>query len=244
MSANLQSSIDGLYRVFARYPLNLRMEACSCCVDTRTFSDLFDGELRELEQSQLVHFASKAATTWGTVDDYRHFLPRILELMTQEVPLDFGLEPWLQARRLRYTRWFDWPIEEREAVEAFWRSWFLVTVKAPPPTENYDGPWAEDLVQAIGVLGLSIKPMLVEWAAAGVEGAQHIAGAVRGLDAYGRCNHLWESAAARDEFEEWIRDDERLVQLCEAIPLTSDPLVLEESIRLLGEFPPLKSSSG
>lgn len=240
MDKQLEQSIAELYRVFARYPLNRRMRACPCCVDDGHFKVLFAGELRALEPKQLKHFARKAATTWGTRDDYCHFLPRILELVAWRTD-DMCFEPWLQARKLEYTHWRSWPQTERRAVANFWYSLFNSVVQAVPVKgENYG---ASGVAEAIATLGLDLEPVLREWEKAGNTGALHLADAVADLDYYGHLPGEWcSNAAVCKVFENWLRDDERMLQLQAAEShLSGDQLVLiRESLHRLSEFPRLR----
>jgi len=214
VTPELQSAIDDLYGQFARYPLNLRMTACDCCVDAKTYAALFDGPLRELDQGQLSHFAFKAATTWGTRDDYRHFLPRIFELMTSADGMDIAFAPWLQARKLEYTRWRGWPKKEQAAIKSFWYAWFRGLAQVPPPESTCDPPDRGALVEAYAPLNLDLKPVLEEWSRAGVAGVHDLISAVVSLDSDGRVTGLLkEYPSACREYEAWLRDPARLAQL-------------------------------
>jgi hypothetical protein len=241
MTSQLQEAIAGLYRVFARYPLNVRMQACPCCVSGSDFARLFDGELRELEPGQLDHFAWKATTTWGTRDDYRHFLPRIFELLaTQAEAVSF--EPWLQVSKLEYAGWRNWPKSERQAVSEFWYALFSSTLATPPARGAIYG--AADIATAIASLGLDVTRVLAEWAQSGNAGAIHLAHAVRDLGYSGRLPKDWcRDAAANRAYERWLREDERLLQLQAAESETSGEHLMDINFALqqLREFPPLPS---
>lgn len=78
--------------------------------------DLFSKKLRELSADDLSLFSGKVITTWGDIDDMKHFLPRILELTAL-------LEPpymiWVTFDRLEMTGWQSWPADEYEAVKTY-----------------------------------------------------------------------------------------------------------------------------
>jgi len=76
----LNASIEKLYATFARYPLRASMDACPCCVTDEDMGRLCSKELRGLEENDISLYAYKAMTTWGDVEDFKHFLPRIFEL--------------------------------------------------------------------------------------------------------------------------------------------------------------------
>lgn len=60
-------------------------------------------------------------TTWGNVDDFKHFLPRILELCIDH---DLGIHPFGIFGKLKYGKWEIWDNAEKEAVIAFLLEWW------------------------------------------------------------------------------------------------------------------------
>lgn len=85
LEAELHAAIERLYSVFARYPLRPDTWPCPSCItsgliDTESVSGLQRISLRELTLDDLHQFIDSSLSTWGTVDDYRHFLPRMMEL--------------------------------------------------------------------------------------------------------------------------------------------------------------------
>jgi len=53
------------------------MEGCPCCVSNEDKEKLHTKELRLLEESDISRYAFRALTTWGDIDDFKHYLPRI-----------------------------------------------------------------------------------------------------------------------------------------------------------------------
>lgn len=67
-------------------------------------------------------------TTWGSVADFKHFLPRMLELLVTEVePAGFSatmrFERWLLFSKIAYGKWHEWPANEIDAIKAFILTW-------------------------------------------------------------------------------------------------------------------------
>src|SRR5262245_16013964 len=85
-------AVAGLYDVFALYRLGEVVEGCSHCVAVGDERALHRAPLRRLDGRSLGRYAFKALTTWGDVDDLRHFLPRLLELAAANDPDLPGLE--------------------------------------------------------------------------------------------------------------------------------------------------------
>jgi len=81
--SELKKAIADLYSVFKDYRLDSHVEGCPCCV-TKNDKQLIEAKvLTELSPDDLNRFAFKAMTTWGTVEDFKHFLPRQRELLYQ-----------------------------------------------------------------------------------------------------------------------------------------------------------------
>lgn len=137
---SLAEAVEGLYQAFASYPLRSDMPACSCCTTSEQIAALLSSPLRELDEEQLEDFAFKATSTWGDLEDYKHFLPRILELAgTPGKSFDYGLELWLIAEKLRYNEWTDWPAPEREALEVWFMAlWGEILTRYQPGFDGLD----------------------------------------------------------------------------------------------------------
>ncbi|CAM5497638.1 hypothetical protein MAUB1S_08325 [Mycolicibacterium aubagnense] len=119
----LQRALDRCYEVFAFYP-RPRALGASPLRDQDLLKLLVSSPLRQLGDEQIGPYAAYALTTVGGADDYRYFLPRILELATgtQGWP---GLDPSLIGEKLKRARWLDWPVDEQTAIrhvfEEAWR---------------------------------------------------------------------------------------------------------------------------
>ncbi|KUG09713.1 hypothetical protein [Solirubrum puertoriconensis] len=72
--------------------------------------------LRELSEEDLRIFHFKVMTTWGDVNDFKHFLPRIFELLAQ---FSLGFEEWIALDKLNYGKWHTWPQQEQAAVAEY-----------------------------------------------------------------------------------------------------------------------------
>jgi hypothetical protein len=114
MTQRLKNSIEVLYNVFSKYKGNPNMEGSSNYDNLEEWNkELFSKELNELSAQDLLRFAGKVMTTWGRVDDYKHFLPRIFELTAE---LDPPYEVWIAFDKLNYGNWDKWEENERNAI--------------------------------------------------------------------------------------------------------------------------------
>ncbi len=151
----LKTSIEQLYRVFANYPLAQVVEGCSCCVEVKDHLALRTAPLRDLPAENLTHYASHALTTWGTEEDFKHFLPRILELVSAGAIM---YDAEIIIGKLGYANWLKWPEEEQLAVKGFLMSvWKELLMKETHPLE------ASDWICCVGIIGEDLQPYLELW---------------------------------------------------------------------------------
>lgn len=115
--AAIRAAIEELYRVFARYQFRRDMPYCHHCHTETDIRKVGSKRLRELTADDLRDYAFSAIYTWGDEYDFRHFLPRIFEIISFE---GFRLpDAEMVLGRLPYGRWQEWPHDQREAVKRF-----------------------------------------------------------------------------------------------------------------------------
>jgi len=161
---NLPDAVENLYRVFASYPLRTDIPACSCCTTAEEITGLTSAPLRKLGEEQLDHFAFKATTTWGDLEDYKHFLPRILELAGEPgKSFELGFEMWIIAGKLKDNGWTGWPAPEREALGTWFMAlWEDILSRYRPGWDGHDD--IDFLEHATGAID-DLSPFLDAWAA-------------------------------------------------------------------------------
>jgi hypothetical protein len=117
MTDSLQISIKILYDIFAKYQGLSKLEGSPLYDDLDTWNkELRSKKLRELTDENLSRFAGSVILTWGDENDYRYYLPRILEL-TAELKTPFQI--WTLYSRLEDANWKTWDIEEQKAINNF-----------------------------------------------------------------------------------------------------------------------------
>lgn len=123
---NLTFAIENLYATFGRYPLRMRVEGCPCCISNTDKEALHRKNLDELEAEDLRKYTFKAISTWGDVNDFKHFLPRIFELMTMDSE---AIDGTVALNKLIYANWKSWPKVEIEKITAFLTVWWKAIVQ-------------------------------------------------------------------------------------------------------------------
>src|SRR5262245_52533685 len=118
----LRRAIETLYEVFGCYGLKSKMDLCPDCELDAAEASLRTRPLQTLTWKDLGVYPFKAMTTFGDESDFKHFLPRILELYA----VDYGGALWDLAvifKKLNYASWRSWPDNETRAVRGFVTAW-------------------------------------------------------------------------------------------------------------------------
>lgn len=150
--SDLAATIEGLYRAFGRYPTPQRLECCDHCRDERDYQGLLTTPLRQLDADDLDLFVATALSTCGDLDDFKHYLPRILELMVES---SFTNAPEALLDKLTGAGWRTWPAAESEAVRAFLAAYWRQMRRDPE--------LAEPALCGIAQACADLEPFLDEW---------------------------------------------------------------------------------
>ena len=121
MTEEFKIATEELYRTFKKYPFKSTIEGCPCCVSDSDKSTLHSKQLRDLEDQDISRYAFKAMTTWGDVNDFKHYLPRIFELAaTRKLIVD----TFVILGKLDYGNWKEWEIDEQDSILKFLKAWW------------------------------------------------------------------------------------------------------------------------
>lgn len=113
----LERAIERLYETFAHYALRPHVEGCDHCVFPEDNKKIHSKPLRDLTPTDLSKYAHKAMTTWGEEEDFKHFLPRLFELLVLGDDWLVSVESLIG--KLDYAAWREWPKLEQEAIEEY-----------------------------------------------------------------------------------------------------------------------------
>ena len=155
----LRAAVERLYTSFGRYPLKPVTDVCWHCHSPEEERVVHSAPLRQLTPDDLKWFAGDLLMTWGDLADFKHFLPRVFEI----VAIDFftndhpDIETVLGA--LDRGGWTTWPAVEREAVHEFLRSFWTATLACWP--SHYE---VESVLTAIAEAEADLSWYLAAWA--------------------------------------------------------------------------------
>ncbi len=158
LQAGLKAAIDEAYEVFAPYKNDRPIEGCPCCKGPRDAARLVEGDLAGRDPELITSFATAALYTWGTTDDFKHLLPRILELLV--TPDGFWNDAQVVFNKFPYANWQSWPAIEIRAVDSYfdaaWRALLSHSTEVMPGL-------AEEWLEGARILGRAVQPMLDAW---------------------------------------------------------------------------------
>ena len=123
--------------MFARYDLHGPVRGCPCCTSDADDRRLRAKPLRDLSGDDLSKLAFEAVALFGTVEDLKHFLPRMLEVATRHQRVgntDFEI----MCGTLGQAGLGNWPAAERTAVEQYLGSLWDNVLSNYPSTPDVD----------------------------------------------------------------------------------------------------------
>lgn len=172
MNLELHEAIEQLYKVFNKYPANPDMDGSPMYHDLAQWNRaLLAKPLRELSMEEDLNiYYAKAMTTWGDVNDFKHFLPRIFELLTIRPT---GIMEEVALGKLHYGHYETWPATEQAAIHRYLLAFWQVLL-------NEKSEWIDALFHAYFPAIANVFPdfnqLLELWAAAdSQEAAQRLA---------------------------------------------------------------------
>jgi hypothetical protein len=151
---DLRAAIENLYVAFSRYPPRMvPVEGCPHCVSKVEEVLLASKPLRQLTAKDFGRYEYKAMTTWGSENDFKHFLPRLLELVVRK-EIDQDLIP----NKLNYAQWRNWPQDEQNAIETYLLCIWKQILQSPD--ESYE---VANWLNAIAGVIDDLRPFLKLW---------------------------------------------------------------------------------
>lgn len=131
----LRTAVERLYAVFESYPLARSIKVyCDCCDYSEDEAKLRAKPLRLLDREELDAMIWHGGNNWGEPDDFKHFLPRIFEILSildapspptnrvagffaHHLPLFFVQGEWEVILEQLVT--CDWKPDELDALRAY-----------------------------------------------------------------------------------------------------------------------------
>ena len=154
-AADWPSAIEAAYVAFEGYPSpRVALEVSSARENgEQMFADLTSAPLRELSYDKLTAFEGSALYTAGSLSDYKHFLPRLLELMVSAAGEAFYAN--IAAHKLNYAHFTTRPQDEVTAVRDVFRYALAAGFSVPP-----GAILISSLLEGNAAVGNALEPVL------------------------------------------------------------------------------------
>jgi hypothetical protein len=101
----MKQLIQSVYKAFEKYERPYDFGACECCMTHAERSELLNVQLKDVDPEKLDRYANMVFLTMGEIEDFKYFLPRILELtvknelsLTEVVLGKLASANWTMAR--------------------------------------------------------------------------------------------------------------------------------------------------
>lgn len=142
--AALRDQVREIYAVFRGYKLQRYIAPDPCFPGFCDDRPLRAGPLDRLPPAAFDMYQWKAVTTWGSVDDFKHFLPRLLEIIALVEPHGSlrQVEPWLIFSRMNYAEWYQWRAREREVLDGYFDALWSALLARPLASATTD--WTDE----------------------------------------------------------------------------------------------------
>jgi len=157
---DLKAAIEALYDEFKR-PMPRRVDGCPCCWAHKDNAALTQKPLRTLTTTDLFGYIGSVFLTAGSLGDFKYFLPRIFELVS-EADSTLYLDVEIALGKLAYGEWRHWPVSEQKAVAQFLDAWFdaVATGTEAPDDGIYYSPEIESLLCGLAHADAALAPYL------------------------------------------------------------------------------------
>jgi hypothetical protein len=155
---SVDEAIEELYRVFERYPLRPWTDACRHCHTDDEERLVHEHPLRQLTPEHLWQFAADSLMTWGEVEDFKHFLPRLFEILAHGgFPNEYP-DPETVFGALGRGSWRKWPKEEQDALEGYIEALWIDQLSRLDPSMD-----VESLIASVATAIDDMQPLLAAW---------------------------------------------------------------------------------
>lgn len=137
MTTELQDIVTRSYQVFKKYKATIPLDACTdCCLTKSQERDLVALSVHDIPFDLLYDYNTAAKTSKPNIQEFKHFLPRCLELTADLKFLHHSAE--LVLSRFHYYDQSEWTDEERELIQDFGHAYFTqcLTIYPLPEHEN------------------------------------------------------------------------------------------------------------
>jgi hypothetical protein len=139
MNEKLKNIVEESYLLFGKYRANLPLDVCTeCCMTKSQETELVSLDVKQIPFELLYEYNTAAKTAHPDLEEFKHFLPRFIELTSELKLLHHSAE--LVLNRFDYYKESDWSGDEKELLQLFAEELFeyVLSVYPIPESERID----------------------------------------------------------------------------------------------------------
>ena len=208
-----QEHIERLYEAFSVEVKPVRIDGCPCCLDRKEICKLVNTSLRQITPEDLGSYASSVFLTVGSEEDFRYFLPRILEILV--TTSGWWPDPEVVGRAIGTVGWTSFSPAEQKAIQGF----FDVTITSLIESTEVDGynidSWLCCASHIIPGWGQYLDSVTVRATALLALYGCHSDSLARGRLG----NGFWDDSPKKQAYLSWLTSEDTKAQIQEAYGL-------------------------
>ncbi|MGI5165745.1 hypothetical protein ACQEU3_15430 [Spirillospora sp. CA-253888] len=163
MTPELERAVAEVHAVLGAYRAPADADFCTHCLRPEQVAALRSRRLADLTEADLDLYLYRAMGTWGGEAEFKHYLPRMLELLARD--------EWFDAGTVARKCGLSWPPEEGAAVVAFFDAWLRSALLEHPRLTPFT-----QVLDVVRELGLDLRTYLAVWERTATPGTvRHIA---------------------------------------------------------------------
>lgn len=136
MEKEMKEIIQKGYNLFARYKLNGKLDVCPCCVSEEEQELLLSIPVEKIPLDLLSVYNTSAMSEEIEAVEYKYFLPRLLELISEFNFPAHSVE--IALSRMAYLRSGEWSTDETDFLEQYMKSFFKKCLTKYPAADFED----------------------------------------------------------------------------------------------------------
>ena len=159
MKEELRNIIDQSYSVFSKYRATVPLDVCTeCCITPNQENSLTRMSVKQIPFELLYDYNTAAKTELPSIEEFKHFLPRFLELTAEMKFLHHSAE--LILSRFEYYQKNEWTKEESQIVQNYSKELFryYLSIYPLPELEKIDS-----IIIMLYKAKVNIREILLDW---------------------------------------------------------------------------------
>ncbi|NBW36193.1 MAG: hypothetical protein EBR30_14465 [Cytophagia bacterium] len=159
MTTALHDIIQNAYRIFKKYKATIPLDACTaCCLTKNQESELVSLSVHNIPFELLYDYNTAATTKNPSISEFKHFLPRLLEMTAEFKFLHHSAE--LVLSRFHYYDKSEWTEEEKELIQDFGQAFFSQCLTIYPLSEFEK---IDSILIMLSETKINMESLLVSW---------------------------------------------------------------------------------